>query len=772
MRFHIVIALLFITSTLGAQSTGAVSPADSLAVYFEPAGGFYPYQQQITIQAPGASEIFYTLDGSQPNHNSQRYFQPIMLDETAVVRVVAYLDKEAGRPVGQTYFINEPKTNFPVVSIALPPYVLFNPETGIFVQGGGAVDSLWHKPGANFWTRKEYPIHLEFFEADGSQVYSSLSGMRLFGGMSRLFPQKSLALIARKQYGEPRFRMPIFGEEGKNSFKFLVLRNSGSDYGKSHFRDAFMTSLVKDWDLESQDFRPSHVYINGTYWGIYNIREKVNRYFIEAHSEGVDRDSIDFLEHFLVRKQGSRRHYQELLDFLDRYDLNLQANFDHVATYMETDNFMEHQIAQIYFDNQDAGGNIKYWRPATPGGRWRWILYDTDWGYGLHDAKAYRNNSLTFHTTPNGPHWPNPPWSTYLLRKLLQNEQFRHRFINRFADHLNTSFSEQRATSLLDSFYFLYRQEIPRHLKRWRLSEKTWESQVDIMREFAAKRPEYIRDELMDVLHVGPERELRLNCNGGGKILLNDYLEVSNFRGTYFANHPIKIRAVPAYGHRFVGWEHDAKADRELTIDLKKDRNYRFRARFEPFQHPLQDQVMINEVCPKSKKTDDWIEIYNHSEATVALKGWILTDQRNEFVFPAVDLLPNDYLVICKDANKFRETFPEAYNVIGGLGFGLNKRQEVLGLYAEGGAVVDSFAYTLPPLDSAFTLNLLLPNLDNADVENWELRMGLGSPNRANPYLIETNVRLAQSQWMQIGLAAGVFVLSLLLLYLRNRGVF
>ena len=766
MRFLLHI-LLFFCCCIALQAQE--QDRDSLRVYFELPGGFYQGQQQIRLMSPGASAIFYTLDGSLPTAKSQRYHSAIFLDETAVIRAIAFAGEQKGRYYGQSYFIDEPATDFPIVSIGMHPSVLFHPERGIFVQGGEAVDSIWYKPGANFWTRQEYAVHLEFFDAAGDCVYNNRSGLRLFGGMSRLFPQKSLALVARKRYGQARFRYPFFGEEEPDEFKFLVLRNSGSDFGKSHFRDAFMTSLVKDWDLESQASQPAHVYLNGTYWGIYNIREKVNRYFIESHAEDIDRDSIDLLEHYLVRKRGSRRHYQEMLDFLERYDLDIQDNLDYLNTLMEVDNFMQYQIAQIYFDNRDAGGNIKYWRPATEEGRWRWILYDTDWGYGLHDATAYRHNSITFHTNPNGPHWPNPPWSTYLLRKLFKNDQFRLSFINRFADHLNTSLSAERATTVVDSFYFMYRQEMPRHLKRWRLSKQRWEEQVDIMRDFARKRPAYIYDELRDVFNVGDLREIDVTADQGGTVLVNDYLEVNNLVGNYFENVPIRLRAVPAYGYRFVGWD-DGHGVREREVDLKRNRRYRFHARFEPYEHPLQDLVMINEVCPKSKQTDDWLELYNYSEEIVNLEGWILTDQRNEFVFPAVELLPNDYLVVCKNAEKFRTSFTEAYNVIGGMGFGLNKRREILGLYSPDGAVVDSFSYELPPLDTAFTLNLLLPKLDNADTENWELRKGLGTPNSANPYLLESNVRVAQSQWLQIGLASGVFLLCLVLLYFRNRG--
>ncbi|MEL7219965.1 MAG: CotH kinase family protein [Bacteroidota bacterium] len=771
LRTLIILASYFLLLTTSALAQNTYAPSkDTLVVEFDPRGGFYQQQQQLRLSAYYASEIFYTLDGSTPSRKSLRYNGPIYLDKTTVVRAIAYHDEQTGPRVGSTYFINEPASSFPVVSIGISPGILFNPSRGIFVQGSNAVDSVWHKPGANFWSRSEFPMQLEIYDTDGQQQYNNLTGMRLFGGMSRLFPQKSLALIARKRYGKSRFKGNFFGSNDPSSFKFLVLRNSGSDFGKSHFRDGLMTSLVDHWDLETQAFRPSHVYINGRYWGIYNIREKVNRYFVSTYAEDVHRDSLDLLEHFLVRKRGSRQKYQEMLNFLERYDLDLQANFDYLTTFMEVDNFMEHQIAQIYFDNRDAGGNIKYWRPKTEEGRWRWILYDTDWGYGLHNEHAYRANSLAFHTKANGPHWPNPPWSTFLLRKLLQNEGFRQKFITRFADHLNTSFSEETATHLVDSFYFMFQPEIGRHLKRWRLSETKWRTQVDIMRDFAQKRPAYMRDDLADYFDAGDTREVHLIATEGGQVLVNNYLEVSHLNGLYFANYPVNIRAIPNYGYHFIGWDHDIDAARELSLDLQQDRRYRYHAFFEPFTDPLMDQVVINEVCPKSKKTDDWLEIFNNTEETLQLEGWVLTDQRNEFIFPKVELLPNDYIVVCKDANKFRETFPDAYNVIGGMGFGLNKRSETLGLYTSQGAAVDSFAYQLPPLDTAFTLSLHLPDADNADMDNWQLSPGLGTPNSANPQFIATRVRIEQAQWLRMGLAAGVVVLCLFLLYWRQQG--
>lgn len=765
-----VILLLLALATV-ALPAWAQGESDSLAVRFEPGGGFFDHPLEVALFAPGAEAIYYTLDGSLPTSRSKRYTASFRVAATTVVRAVAFFGGGRGSYCGQTYFFREPTSTFPVVSIGITSSLLFDPYKGIFVAGPQAVDSSWFKPGANFWSRRELTGHIDIFESDGSRVFSSLAGIRLFGGMSRLFPQKSLAIIARKQYGETRVRHDIFGPDEPDNFKFLVLRNGGSDFGKTHFRDELMTGLVAHWDLETQAARPAHVYINGKYWGIYNIREKINRYFVAAHSKGVDKDSIDLLEHQNERRRGSRAHYRRMIAFMERYDLRQPEHYARVMQWMDVDNFMQYQIAQIYFDNQDAGGNIKYWRPQKPDGRWRWILYDTDWGFGLHDPRAYRNNSLAFHTEPNGPHWPNPPWSTFILRKLLQNEGFRYRFVNRFCDHLNTTFEPDRVAAFIDSLYAVYEPEMPRHLGRWRFTRQEWQAEVAVLYDFARQRPAYMRRHLQDYFRTGDPRQIEVAASPGGKVLVNEYLQVGSrgMSGYYFANCPVSLRALPAYGYRFARWEGDADdpLERTMLLKLKTDRAYRLKAVFEPFRDPHEGQVVINEICARNRQTGDWIEIHNRSDKTIDLRAFVLTDFTHEFIFPEATLAPHDYLVVCRDAAKFRQVFPEAYQVVGGLDFGLHKREERLGLYSPLGALVDSIGYRLPPQDSAFTISLLLPDLDNADPENWEARPGKGTPNAPNPYYLESRVRLAQARWLRWGLGAGLLLLAL---YAWRRG--
>jgi hypothetical protein len=771
-RLTSLFSLLCLTLCLPAQEAAAPPPPE---IILSVPAGYYPEAISLDIQCPGG-KVYFTLDGSTPTQRSARYQNPITIQETTVLRLLAtYEDGRDEVLEGHTYFIGEPETSFATISIGIDPSTLFHPFHGLFMLGANAVDTLWKKPGANFWSKRETTCNLEIFESNGQCVYRSPSGFRLFGGMSRLFPQKSIALVARDEYGEHRIDHEIFGKPGKKKFKFLVLRNSGSDFGKSHFRDALMTSLVEDWDLETQDNRPAHVYINGRYWGIYNIREKINRYFIDSHFEEVENDSVDIMEHRYTVKRGSARHYRSLLRYLEEHDLSEPGHFDYVATQMDIDNFLDYQIAQIYFDNQDAGGNIRYWRPQTERGRWRWILYDTDWGFGLHEPSAYEHNSLAFHTNPDGPAWPNPPWSTFLLRKLLENEDCRHRFVNRFADRLNTSFEPQRVLDQVNFFYERLKPEMPRHLDRWKLSRTDWNFHVNVMRTFAQERPGYVRMHLMEYFQTGAQRKVSVGSTKGGQVVLNENLTITSdtLLGTYFERFPISLRVVAHHGYRFSHWEGVIAGDerRELSLSLAPGDTEVY-AVFEPYIHPLESKLVINEISPKSGDAGDWLELYNGSKERLNLAKWTLSDlKQNTFTFPAVTIEPNDYLVIAEDSVGFRAKYPKAYNVIGGLDFGLNKRQESIALYSILGAMVDSISYEAPPVDSAFVLSLLLPDLNNSDPQNWAFRPGTGTPNAANPYYVESRVRAQQTRWMQIGLAGGVFVLSLLLLVLRQRRI-
>jgi hypothetical protein len=234
----------------------------------------------------------------------------------------------------------------------------------------------------------------------------------------------------------------------------------------------------------------------------------------------------------------------------------------------------------------------------------------------------------------------------------------------------------------------------------------------------------------------------------------------------------VVLRAEPVYGYRFAGWEGAPERQRllrEIRLDLREPGDRNLRAVFEPYEHPLRDQIVINEVCPKSKITGDWVELYNRGDSTADLRDWVLTDHRHEFRLPGISLVAGDYLVICRDLERFRLAHPTVYNAIGGLDFGLHKRRERIGLYSRDGAVVDVMDYVLPSQDTSFSYALLQPELDNSLRRNWHLYTGLGSPARANPYFLSTYVQSTQRYWLRYGVGIGFFLVTLLWIQWRRK---
>ncbi len=735
-------------------------------IIFLPESGFYKDSIEVQLSYNDAS-IYYTIDGTTPGIKSKKYTRPIKIKQSKVIRAIAYKNSRRVGLSTQSFFINEPQTELMIVSLAVPPNILFNKKYGLFMPGDNPGKNNWKMPKANFWNKKEVLCNTELFESNGYQVCDQLCGLRMFGGMSRLFPQKSIALSARERYGNKKFDYPVFGKKAPKKFKHLVLRNSGSDWGKSHFRDALITSLVKNWDIDIQDYRPAQVYINGKYWGIYNIREKINRYFIAAH-HGINKDSIDLIEHKNLVKFGSIRYYAALLKFIHNHNFNSDYDLQLLDKIMDVDNFMNYQITEIYCDNQDAGGNIRYWRPHNRNGRWRWILFDTDFGFGLHNPDAYRMNTLALLTDPKGPSWPNPPWSTYILRKLLSNEGFRTRFITRFCDHLNASFSATSTKLAIDKIYNNLVNEMPRHLKRWNLDSTMWTEQVDIIRNFGEKRPDYMRIFIADMFKPGKQCILHVETSFGGKVMLNNTIPIdtAGFDGKYFTSLKATLQAYAGFGYLFDHWEGPGifSKDRKIQIPLEQPVN-RIRAVFLPHIHPLANLIVINEISNSHKKSGDWIELYNNAAQQVNLKDWVITDSKHEFYLPEIMLEPKHFVVICQDLRKFKKAFKYSVNAYGSFRFGLSKVKENIQLFANDLSLVDKVYYELTPGDSLRTLALLSPQLDNENPDNWEFKLGKGSPGAMNPVLLKSSVVNDKTRYLNLGMIIGISLLLGLVLY-------
>jgi hypothetical protein len=709
---------------------------------FSPSGGFYSgtVSVELSVTSPAAT-IYYTLDGSEPGDTSYLYTEPILIAETIALRARVF---EAGyfpsRIVTHSYILNE-ETTLPIFSLVTDPPNLWDEDIGIYVLGNDYDPDPPHW-GANFWQDWERPMHFEFFEPDGAPGFRLDAGVKIHGGWTRMFPQKSLRLMARGGYGTASIQYALFDEKEIDEFRRLILRNAGNDWGRSHMRDALMQRLAAHTGLEYQAYSPTRVYLNGEYWGIHNTRERIDKYFLESNT-GVDADSVDLLELNAYPMEGSPEHYWALIWFIETYGVADSANYAHVQTLMDTDNFATYEIFQIFYANTDwPGNNIKFWRPRSADGRWRWILLDLDFGLGL--IGNYTHNTLAFALDPAGPNWPNPPWSTFLLRSLLESEEFRNDFINRYADHLNSSFLPSRTTAMTHEIGALIQEELPRHMERWGFPLEEWQFWTDIILDFMQHRPVYARGHVQQQFGLYNLLTLSLDVDppGGGRVGLTAISVDSTWSGIYFRDVPITLSAVPAPGYVFDGWS-DPELPQQETVVILPDGDYAVTALFEENTIPP-DVIVINEINYHSAdgfETEDWVELYNNGDAPVDLTGWQFRDERDDHIFdlPEGFVLEVDaFVVLCQDTTVFRTFFPDAGPILGNLGFGFGGGGELLRLFDAGGELYDWVEYDdAPPWPpepdgGGPTLELINPARDNTLAENWAASTGHGTPGEIN----------------------------------------
>ncbi len=736
----------FQEATPGEPNQTEHYPSISGEPYFSSPGGLFT--TSLTVYLTGIEPddtIYFTTDGSEPSIYSQKYsIGGIFIGSTTILRArILEHGKIPGQVVSHTYLVNI-QNSLPVISLTTSPENLWDYYDGMYVMGPNASQDFPHF-GANFWQDWEKPVHIELFEQGGDNAFSIDAGMKIFGGWSRGLPQKSLSIFARSKYGYGNIDCRIFDEKDIDRFEAIVLRNSGNDWNYSMMRDGMMTSLVSRMDIDKQAYRPAEVYLNGEYWGIMNIREKVNEHFI-ASNHGVDPDSIDLLEGNGWEIQGSADHYFSMLNFIDNNDMQLDQNVDIVKSMMETDNFIRYQISQIYFDNRDwPGNNIKFWRPQSETGRWRWIMFDTDFGFGIWEPTKYAFNTLAYALEPNGPEWPNPPWSTFLLRKLMENNRFKIDFINCFADHLNTTFHPDKVRNHILTLKQHIEEEMYDHQVRWGGDYNHWQNEIQIMINFGAYRVNHVRNHILNQFTLNGTYALALGVNPlySGKIKVNTIIpERYPWTGIYFDYVPVQLTPVPEPGYRFTGWTGSSQSVEDpLTLDVSTDQQ--LTAHFEPDGSGLQ-YIVINEINYNSSDafdTGDWIEIYNRGDSGRDITGWILkdSDDEHQFIFPSYTNIPaEDYLVVCRDEEAFVSLHPYVTNHTGDFDFGLSSHGECIRLYDDSLQLVDSVCYgnSAPwpagPNGTGPTLELINPAVDNTLPDYWYFSNTHGTPGAIN----------------------------------------
>lgn len=531
-------AMYYETPTPGtANGTGVTGYAQTPSFSLLP--GVYTSAQTVEISIPSGATVRYTTDGSIPTQASTAYTGPIALGSgVTILRARAFAGGLFDSDIATaSYFVNQGEatienhtTTLPIVSLVADPQDYFGAKYGIYVAG----QTYYEKSGgrdtptsftiehgnnsdylkyANFnaqhlthpdpkgmnWERE---THIDYI-VDGTLAYEADVLSRIFGAFSRYELMKGIALVARSGYGDTSMDYQFFDNREYSSYKSLTLRPSAMDWKFTRIRDILIQGLLEDGGsiLPTQAYKQVVLYINGEYWGVYNLREKVNKYFLAQQYNLPDPEQIDILvgngnAPAAEISGNGYLDYQALVQYAGSHDLSDSSNYAYVCSLMDVENFAEYCAMEIFVGNTDTG-NIKFWRSKQLDNKWRWIPYDFDWALNYDDGTkdiayttGWRRNFFAkyFHETGHG---ANKGFSTVLSRALLKNSSFRAMFLQKCALMVE-AFDTDGMIARIDELAGNISAEMVFDCQRWKeIRYTTWETRIERLRESARQVPEY-----------------------------------------------------------------------------------------------------------------------------------------------------------------------------------------------------------------------------------------------------------------------------------------
>lgn len=622
---------------------------------FSHESGFYdsPIDVELIWDDPDA-DVYYTLDGTVPNEDSYYYDGAFHLEDRTqepndlsarggtaktdyipaenvvkghVIRALAVYPDGSTQRVDGTFFVGvnrqEHYGDVPVISLMMDANDLFNYETGIYVLGKywAEWDSEQTEAYADWQTQGNFsqkgrdwerPVTVQYLTADGSTGFTQDMGVRIKGGITRSFTQKSLRLIARADYGEKNLKYPILPNNERadgtglvEKYKSITLRNGGNDAETTRLRDPLFQSLGDGLRFMTQATAPCVVFINGEYWGMYTITEEYSDKAVQ-NNYGVDDNNVIIIKNGKLDegKDEDMLLYEEMFDFIAQNDMTNPEHYQKASQLVDLPGFAQYCAFHLYINNVDGifqNNNWMLWRArendgsAYGDGQWRFLLFDTEhaadiWG----DGRDFLADGLTAAITDDGSsHEDRHPQKVFY--SLYQNEDFCREFILALCDIRNISFKADRAEAALKEMRPIYEKLMretylrfgPEWIAKWNLDTH----QADELEQLATfLRGRYDRFPYLVKKIIGyeypVEATVTVNSTALGSVQANrTQLPLGeSYTGLYFTEYPITLTAIPAEGHSFKGWTVDGatpSSTEDATITITFDKAFTVQAIFE-----------------------------------------------------------------------------------------------------------------------------------------------------------------------------------------------
>lgn len=548
---------LFNNPTPGAANAGA-SPEYLVRPTLNPPAGFYSGSVNVTMTGPAGATIRYTLDGTEPTAASTAYTGPIPVNATTVVRAACFDGtSQPSFTETNTYLVNTNHT-IPVVSIA-------GDQLLTLLNGNGGI-----RPYGN----------LEYFSATGQLWDEAVGEFNEHGQDSWAYGQRGVDYIVRDQTGyNNAINHEIFRTKAgrRDKYQRLILKAAAGDnydFGPgqpAHIRDMYVQALsqVGELKVDERSYEPAVMYVNGQYWGVYDIREKVDDSDFTRIYYGQDEYDIQFLKTWggtWVEYGGPQAtaDWNALQAFIAGNNMGDPVAFAYVDSLLNWQSLIDYFCLNSYTVCADwLNWNTGWWRGLDPAGdkkKWRYILWDMDATFG-HYANFTGIPDQTANADPcNVENLPNPGGQghTVILTKLVQeNQMVRDYYVNRYIDLGNTLFSCDFMIPFLDSLIANIEPEMPAQIARWGGTMAAWQNNVQVLRDFITTRCVTIQQGLMDCYDLtGPYAvEFDVDPPASGRIQVNSQvLPQYPFNGTYYGGITTTLAPLPEQGWVFSHW--------------------------------------------------------------------------------------------------------------------------------------------------------------------------------------------------------------------------
>jgi len=528
--------------------------------------------------------------------NGQEWVPTANQTKGNVLRAISVINGITSNITSSTFWVGVDRVkqykNLPIVSLITDPDNLFNFENGIYILGKTYEDSQRGGGGmmGGFFTQGNYNqkgkaaekrTTIEYVPGDGKIVELNQDvGVKLKGRSTRAQYQKSFNLNARNEYGKKNIKYELIpgnvrgDKQGPvTKYKSFNLRNAGNDSDSARMRDVVIQDLIKNDYFETQQNCYCIVFVDGEYWGIYEIYEEYNDNYI-ANNYDIDNENVVMVKENNI-DEGTQADYQlfaNLINTVCKNDMADETKYSQAEKLIDTRAYALYTAFAVYIDVQDGyyrGGNNAMWRvreidPNVPkaDGKWRMMAYDHEISTGLFSMGGMMGGG-GYTTSVISQFASSTSVNPRLTNALLRSPEFRNMFITYSCDMVNINYSKDNVTKKINEIEELLTPLVTEHVLRNGPSNqvadpiRSFQQNVETFRSYMVGRAgAYMQTIQRDFSLTAPVTvSVTVDDFSKGTFIVNDYNELNKaYTGQYFKESVVFITAKPKEGKYVKSW--------------------------------------------------------------------------------------------------------------------------------------------------------------------------------------------------------------------------